>query len=283
MRLLYGRIHSKLTWLATLLALPILLAACGGGVIQEKFDAVQVEFQEAQERVRSLEAQATGLQQRLNRAAAILGVLEILVSSSEDGGPSADDFLEFSNVIQASGTPELQSKWVEIIDSLLTGAGPIPQEALSQLAAVVQASGNVQIAEKWQEFQAAPSGEGGAAFVELATLIQASGDPAFQGLLLEFVGTTLVIVEPPTELFVQFSALVLASGNVDIQEAFGQLGGPTPEGLPPELFEEIGAKLQALGDPNLETLFEAVSKSPGAETFDAFFEGLLDGLRETLK
>lgn len=284
MSLFYGRLLSKLTWLATLLALPILLAACGGGVIQEKFDTVQGDLETVQSRVQSLEAQATGLQQRLDRAAAILGVLDALVSSSEDEaeGPSAEDFLEFSAVVQASGTPELQAKWVEIIDSLLANASPIPQEALSPLAAVVQGSGNVQVAEMWQEFLAA-GGEGGAAFLELAALIQVSGDPALQGLVLEIVGATLIKGEPPPGLFVEFSALVLASGNLEIQEAFGRLGGTSPEGLPPELLEEIRAKLQALGDPKLEALFEAVSESPGGETLDAFFNGLLNGLRETLK
>ena len=205
--------------------------------------------------------------------------MDTLISFEDEGaGPSAEDILELSAVIQASGTPELQAKWVEIFDSLLASAGPIPQEALNQVAAVVQASGNMQVAEKWQEFLAAAGGEGGAAFLELGALVQASGDPALQGLLFGIVEATLVTGEPPGELFGEFSALVLASGNVEIQEAFGRLGGPSPE-----LLEEIGAKLQALGDPNLEALFEAASESSSGEGFHAFFEGLYDGLRETLK
>ncbi len=288
MRLLHGRINSKLTWLAALLALPILLAACGGGVSQEEFDAVQEDLLAAQARVQSLEtqlqteqAQAAAVQQRLDRGAAIQGVLDILASSFEDEGgePSAEDILQVSAVIQASGTPELRAKLVEIIDSVLASAGPIPQEALSQVAAVVQASGNAQVAKKSQEFLAAAArGEGGAAFLELGALIEASGDPALQGLLLEIVEATLLKGEPPGELFGEFSALVQVSGNVEIQEAFGRLGG-----VPPELLEEIRVKLQAIGDPNLEALFEAVSQSPSGETFDTFFEGLLDALRETLK
>ena len=266
-RLLYGRICSKSTWLATLLALPILLAACGGGVSQEEFDAAQ--------------AQAAALQQRLDRGAAIQVVLDILLGSfgDEDGAPSAEDFLEFSAVIQASGTPELQAKWLEIIDSVLASAGPIPQEVVSQVADAVEASGNAQVAEKWQEFLAvAATGEGGAAFLELGALTQASGDPALQGLLLEIIEATLAKGEPPGELFGEFNASVLASANVELRDAFGRFSGP-----PPELLEEIGAKLQALEDPNLDALFEAVSQSPSPETFDAFFEGLLAGLRETLK
>ena len=135
-----------MSWLATLLALPFLLAACGGGVSQEEFDAVQgdlraeqaraqssetqlqteqaraqsseTQLQTEQARAQSLEtqlqteqAQAVALQQRLDRGAAILGVLDILLGSfeDEDGRPSADDILEFSAVIQASGTPELQA------------------------------------------------------------------------------------------------------------------------------------------------------------------------------
>ena len=65
---------------------------------------------------------------------------------------------------------------------------------------------------------------------------------------------------------------------MEIQAALEGLGG-----VPPELLEEIRVKLQALGDPKLEALFEAVSQSPSGETFGAFFEGLLDELRETLK
>ena len=298
-----------MTWLAILLALPILLSACGGGVSQEEFDAVKGDLQAAEARVQSLEtqvqtaeaqvqsletqvqkeqarvqeveAQAAALQHRLDRGAAIQEVLGILISSFEDegGGPSAEDILELTAVIQASGDPALQAKWVEIIDSILASAGPPPQEALSQAAAVVQASGNVQVAEKWQEFLAAAArGEGGAVFLELGALIQASGDPALQALLVEIVGATLVQGEPPDELFGEFSALVLASGNVEVQEAFQKLGGP-----PAELFEEVGTKLQALGDPTLVTLFEAAVQSPSEEAFDAFFEGLLEGLRETLR
>ena len=255
MRLLYRRIRSRLTWLAILLALPILLAACGSGVSQEEFDAVQGDLQATQAQVQSLEtqvqteqAQAAALQQRLDRGAAIQEVLDTLISSfeDEDGGPSAEDILEFSAVIQASGTPELQAKWVGIVDFVLASVGPPPQEALSQAAAVVQASGNVQVAEKWEEFLAAAAGgEGGAVFLELGALIQASGDPALQAWLVGVVEATLVQGEPSDELFGEFIALVEASGNVEVQEAFQNLGGP-----PPELLEEVGAKLQALGDPN---------------------------------
>ena len=191
----------------------------------------------------------------------------------EDGAPSAEDFLDFSAVIQASGTPESQAKWVEIIDSVLASAGPIPQEALSQVADVVEASGNAQVAEKWREFLAvAATGEGGAVFLELGALTQASGDPALQGLLLAIVEATLAKGEPPGELFGEFNALVLASGNVELQDAFERFSGP-----PPELLEEVGAKLQALGEPNLEALFEAVSQSPSPETFDAFSRACLKG------
>ena len=178
MRLLYGRIRAKLTWLATLLALPILLTACGNGVSQEEFDAVQGDLQAAQ-------AQAAVLQQRLDRGAAIQEVSDIIFSSPEEGGgPPAENILEFTAVIQASGDPALQAKWVEIVDSVLASSGPPLQEAVSQGAAVVQASGNVQVAEKWEEFRAAAAGEGGAAFLELYTLIQASGDPALQALVV---------------------------------------------------------------------------------------------------
>ncbi len=274
MRLSMARMRAKLTWLATLLALPILLTACGSGVSQEEFDSVQGDLQAAQ-------AQAAALQQRLDRGADIGEVLDILTSSFEEegGGPSAEDILGLTAVIQASGAPALQANWVEIIDSVLASAGPPPQEALSQTAAAVQASGNVQAAEKWEEFLAATArGEGGAVFLELGALIQASADPALQAWLVGAVEATLVQGEPSDQLSGELYALVQALGNVEIQEAFQKLSGP-----PPELLEEVGAKLQALGDPNLQALFEATSQSPSGETFGAFFEGLADGLRETLK
>ena len=79
-----------------------------------------------------------------------------------DEPPLGGAILELSALVQASGNLELQAKFVEIIDSALAEAFPLPQEALSQVAAVIQASGNLQVADKFQEFLAAAErGEGG--------------------------------------------------------------------------------------------------------------------------
>ncbi len=185
-------------------------------------------------------------------------------------------------MVQASGNLELQAKFVEIIDSALAEAFPLPQEALSQVAAVIQASGNLQVADKFQEFLAAAErGEGGAPFLELATLIQASGDPALQVLLAAFVEATQeegAPSEESQELFDEFLALAEATGNVEIQQAFLVVGGFTPE-----LLEDVRAKVKALGDSDLEALFEALAQSPSPEKFEAFFGGLRAAEGETLK
>ena len=142
---------------------------------------------------------------------------------------------------------------------------------------MVQASGNVQVGEKFQEFLAAAArGEGGAALLELATLVQASGDPAQEALLVQIVNATLLKGEPPDELFEEFFELINATGNEEIKRAFFALGRP-----PPGFIEEIGAKIKALGDPSLEALFKAVVQSGGAE-FEGLFQGLIAALRATI-
>ena len=78
-------------------------------------------------------------------------------------------------------------------------------------------------------------------------------------------------------MFRAFEALVEASGNAEIQEAFQRLGEPSPE-----VIEEVGAKLKSLGDPVLEALFEAAYESAGDE-LDAFYQGMLSALGETLQ
>ena len=51
---------------------------------------------------------------------------------------------------------------------------------------------------------------------------------------------------------------------------------------PPEVIEEARLKLQSIGDPSLEALFEAAYESAGDE-FDAFVQGMMAALRETLE
>ena len=138
---------------------------------------------------------------------------------------------------------------------------------------------------KFQEFlAAAESDEGGVPFLELVALIQASGNSSLQALLAGFVE----VVEGTSEeggpskeserLFEEFFALAEATGNVEILQAFLGLGGFTPE-----FFHDVRAKVKAVGDPDLEALFEALAQSPSHEEFEAFFGGLRAAERETLK
>ena len=197
MRVLDNRKRFKLIWLVLLMSFLFLLSACGSGVSQEDFDAEQA-------RVQQLEVQVQALKQRLDRGAAIMGVLDTLTSSLE-GGPSAESILRITPVVHAAGDPQLDAMWEEIGEAI-SGGG-----------------------------------------------------------------------DPPGELLREFVALVEASGNPQILEALKRLGEP-----PPEVIEEARVKLQSIGDPSLEALFEAAYESAGDE-FDAFVQGMWAALRETLQ
>ena len=131
-----------------------------------------------------------------------------------------------------------------VVDTLTSSlaGGPSP-EAIQQLTALVHASGDSKLYAKWEEIGESVSG----------------GE------------------DPPWELFREFEALVEASGNGQISEALERLGEP-----PPEVIEEVRAKLKTIGDPSLEALFEAAYASAGEE-LDAFLQGMFAALSETLQ
>ena len=252
------------------MALPILLTSCGSGVSEEEFEAEQTRAQQ-------LQAEVQALQQRLDRGAAIIGVLDTLTSSFEKG-PSTQAILEMTALILASGSPEMQAKWVEISESVQASSDPPPQEAFNVMGAAVVGSGNPEVAQKWPDVVAAVQGDGGGElFLEFATLVQASGDLALQGALAEFFEAVPEQGQLPWQLIEEFEALAEASGNEQIEEAFRRLGEPSPE-----VINEARVKLSAIGDPSLEALFEAAYESAGEE-FDAFYQGMLAALRETLQ
>ena len=264
-------------------AVALALAACGGGISNEELEAVERDLESQRARVQELEAverdlesqrarlyeleaaerdlesqrarmqqleaEMAGLQQRLNQGAAIAQTVDIIIAGPDV--PSVEAVRDLTSLVQASGDPALPAKWVEIIDSLLAQAGPPPPGAVAAIIAAVQASGNGQLGSKLQEFLAAVErGEGGAAFLELDAAVHASEDPALEAFLNETVGVIFRQGEPPGELIGEFIALAETSGNEEIQQAFFALGGP-----PPEFFEEIGAKVKAVGDPSLDALF----------------------------
>ena len=283
MTILDGKKVVIFTWLAPLAALTILLAACGGGVSDEEFAAVQFDLQAQQAQVQQLEAEVAGLNQRLTQGAATVQVMDAffggLQEASGAGGPSADDLRKLTALVQATGDPALQSKWVEIVDSVVQQAGPPPPSAVSGLTSAVEASGNQQVAAKLQEFFGAlQGGNGGAEFLELNELVHASGDPALQAVIGENVAAVVQAGgSPPDELQEEFEELAKALGLQEVQQAFFGLGGP-----PPEFFEEIGAKVKAVGDPSLEALVEELASATGGDAIDAFIDGLLAAMNRTL-
>ena len=121
---------------------------------------------------------------------------------------------------------------------------------MSQAVAVVQASGNVQVGEKLQEFLAAVArGEGGAAFLELAAMVQASGDPALEALLVEFVDSASEGEELPDGLLEEFIDLIHSSGNEEVHELFHAGFEAASEEAPlAERLLEFGALIQASDD-----------------------------------
>ena len=260
----------------------LMLAACGGGVSEEELEAVERDLQSQRARVQDLEAEVAGLQQRLNRGAAIFQVLEAIFAGPEGGEeadePSGEAIREFAYLVQASGDPVLQAKWVEIIDTVLAKVPPLPPEAVAEIIAAVEASGDGQIGENLQEFLAAwERGEGGAALLELDAQVRDSEDPALGAWLIETFWIAFLRAEPPNELIDEFLVRAETSGNTEVQQALFALGGP-----PSEFFEEIGAKLKAVGDPSLDALAERVSGSAGGQGFDALFEGLFAEMGKTL-
>jgi hypothetical protein len=167
---------------------------------------------------------------------------------------------------------------VEIVESVLAASGPFLSEALSEATPLVQASGNSLVWGKFQEFvKAVAKGEGGTQFLELATLVQSSGDPTLRATVANSLDA-LVETEPPEEQFEEFLKLVEASGNEQIREAFFRLDGPSPE-----LLQEVETKISAIGDQSLQARFQ-VAVGSGGEEFDAFLQGFLfDALKDTLK
>jgi len=263
------------------LVFSIIAAACATGVSEEEFEAVKADLQTQQAQVQSLQAELAELQQRISRVAAITEALELFTTGPEGGlTPDPAVLQEISTLVQASNDPQLQAKWAEIAEAALASAGPPPFELLSELAALIEASGDVEIQAKFQEFaSAALRGEGAAPALELIGLIQASGDQALQAKMGEFIQAVLKNAQIPLELFEEFAALVLASGNEEIQEKVQQLAA-----LPPEFIESFEAKVRAIGDPSLDAQLEGLfTPGLGEERHSDFLRSLIAVLNDALR
>ena len=177
--------------MAAFLVAGAVLAACGGGISADEFEAVKSQLQEEQARVGELEAQVQGLEsqtqtalsqaaelrERLDRAAAIKELLDTIFRRP----PRADVVLELATLIRASDQPELQAKLVEVVQAFLNTAGGTVLEALGELATAAQQSGNSALQQKLADVaSAALMGEAGTAFVEFGALVQASNEPAVE-------------------------------------------------------------------------------------------------------
>ena len=138
--------------------------------------------------------------------------------------PSAGDILGFTALVVASGDEGLEAKWEQVIVSILASAGPPPQELLSQAAAALLASGDIEIGQRFREVvEGAARGDLEAPFLELLALVQSSGDSDLEGLLEDLLDFALEEGKPSDELFSEFVALIAASGNEEILDAFRHL------------------------------------------------------------
>ena len=231
--------------------------------------------------MQGLEADVALLQQRISRAATVSEALELFTNPPE-GTVAPDPALiqELTILIQASGDPELQTKWAEIAGAIFATAGPPPFELVGELARLVQASGDAQIQEKFQEFASgAIRGEVAGPALELATLIRASADQALQAKMQQLVQAVVKDAELPGRLFEEFAALALASGNEEVTATVRQLAA-----LPPEFLTAFETKVRAVGDQSLDAQLEDLfTPGLGAERHAIFLRSLVAAQVAALK
>ncbi len=245
--------------------------------LSELFGQMQLLEARAQQ-VEVAQTQASALQKRLDRGAAILEVLDTINNSFEETPPTVRDFLGVVDAIQDSGSDELKESWLKITDSVFASANPNLLKALSDGGSVFRASENLQAREKWMEFEAGmESGEGGATFWELRSSVREHRDPGLGEAFAQILEAAVKEGEPSDELSETFYGLVESSGNADVQQAVRETWGSQSQ-----LYTQLHTKIQAIGDPSLDALYEAARKSRNEEGYESFWHGLLTELRESL-
>ena len=204
---------------------------------------------------------------------ALISALEELPEAFGFGAPTPENIVDITALIQAEGTPELQSKWAEIINTILAGAGPPPPELLDSIAATFKESGNAEADQKFKDFvQGATAGEGGKEFLQLAAVVSATEDPKLHRALGRIVEFALEGGEPPLGLFFELLPLLAAAGVEAIAKTFEgffpppgfgprEFGPPPPPQLVTEMFVELATLIEDSGDAQLRSKWVEVLDS----------------------
>ena len=129
----------------------------------------------------------------------------------------------------------------------------------------------------FQEFTTATlRGQGAGPALELATLIQVSGDIRVQEKMQQFVRALVKDAEIPGELFEEFAAL--ASENEEIQQRVQALAA-----LPSDFVEDFGTTMTAIGDPVLDAQLEGLfTPGLGAGRHAQFLDSLVAALGDSV-
>ena len=139
----------------------------------------------------------------------------------------ADAFQTLSSLVRASGSTELQAKFLELTGSALWTAPPLPQGLSDQLARVAGASGELRVRDRLQELMEAPRDGRAAPFLELIDLIEASGHPGLEVYHRGVIVLMLYGRQPSMRVSGEFVALAEATGSEEVLEALRETGlGP---------------------------------------------------------
>ena len=138
-----------------------------------------------------------------------------------------DAFQTLSSLVRASGSTELQAKFLELTGSLLWTAPPLPRGLSDQLASVANASGELRVRDRFQELMDAPRHGRAAPFLELIDLVEASGHPALEVLHRGVVVLMLYGKQPPMRVAGEFVALAEATGSEEVVGALRATGSIT--------------------------------------------------------
>lgn len=133
-------------------------------------------------------------------------------------------FQTLSSLVRASGSAELQAKFLELTGSVLWTAPPLPRGLSDQLSSVAGASGELRVRDRFQELMDAPRHGRAAPFLELIDLVETSGHPALEVLHRGVVVLMMYGKRPPMRVAGEFVALVEATGSQEVMAALRETG-----------------------------------------------------------